>query len=262
MKKLNIQDIKASKNIKKLSMVTAYDAVFAKLFDGNIDIILVGDSLNMSFANSSDTVGATLKQMIYHTQAVCSATSSSFVVCDMPFGSVATRKKALKNAIKVYKQTKADAIKIEGGADMADTIKYLTSRNIACMGHIGLMPQVSRAQGGYKVRGKDTEDTKALIDDAKAIEKAGVFAIVLEGVKADMAADITKAVSVPIIGIGAGTDVDGQVLVWSDMFGFNDGFVPKFVRVYMDGAGLIREKLRQFTTDIQDGSFPDKSEIY
>ncbi len=262
MKKINIQNIKDSKHSKKLSMITAYDAVFAKLFDGNIDIILVGDSLNMSFANHSDTVSVTLKQMIYHTRAVCSAVKHSFVVCDMPFGSVCSKKKALKNAIKVYKQTKADAIKIEGGANMAKTIRHLTTQNIACMGHIGLMPQVSRAQGGYKVRGKDKNDIQILINDAKAIEKAGVFAMVLEGVKADIALQITKAVSVPVIGIGAGTEVDGQVLVWSDMFGFNDGFMPKFVRTYMDGATLIKENLKKFNQDIQSGDFPNKSEVY
>ncbi len=262
MKKLNLQDIKASKNIKKISMITAYDGVFAKLFDGNIDIILVGDSLNMSFANKNDTISTTLKQMIYHTNAVCSTVEESFVVCDMPFGSVTTKQKALKSAIKVYKKTNADAIKIEGGKNMATTIEYLTSQNIACMGHIGLMPQVSRAQGGYKVRGKDENDIATLIEDAKAIEKAGVFAIVLEGVKADIAKHITKAVSVPIIGIGAGCDVDGQVLVWSDMFGFNDGFMPKFVRVYMDGATLIKESLNKFTQDIKSGDFPSKNEVY
>lgn len=253
---------KAKINNNKLVMVTAYDALFAKLLDQNVDMILVGDSLNMSFAGKEDTLSATLDQMIYHTQAVCTGAPNTFVVCDMPFGTYTDEKLALESAVKVYQQTQAAAIKIEGGVEKAPIIKALTSNSIAVMGHIGLMPQFVRSEGGYKVKGKDESNIASLIEDAKAVEAAGAFAIVVEGVKSEAAKAITQAVSVPVIGIGAGKDVDGQVLVWSDMFGFFEEFKPKFVRQYLDGAKLIKDGLNQFNSDVKDGSFPNKNEEY
>ncbi|MBL6970280.1 MAG: 3-methyl-2-oxobutanoate hydroxymethyltransferase [Campylobacterales bacterium] len=253
---------KAKTNNNKLVMVTAYDALFAKLLDQNVDMILVGDSLNMSFAGKEDTLSATLDQMIYHTQAVCTGAPNTFVVCDMPFGTYTDEKLALESAVKVYQQTQAAAIKIEGGVEKAPIIKALTSNSIAVMGHIGLMPQFVRSEGGYKVKGKDESNIASLIEDAKAVEAAGAFAIVVEGVKSEAAKAITQAVSVPVIGIGAGKDVDGQVLVWSDMFGFFEEFKPKFVRQYLDGAKLIKDGLNQFNSDVKDGSFPNKDEEY
>ena len=236
--KMNITKIKKAKNIKKLTMITAYDALFAKLFEKEVDMILVGDSLNMSFAGKPDTLSATLDQMIYHTNAVCQGASEAFVILDMPFGTYINKDEALTNAVKVYRDTNAAAIKIEGGEDRAEIIKHLTSNSIAVMGHIGLMPQYVRSEGGYKVRGKTQEDTEQLIKDAIAVEKAGAFCIVVEGVKSESALKITEAVNIPVIGIGAGNATDGQVLVWSDMLGLNEDFTPKFVRQYLDGANF------------------------
>ena len=260
--KMNITKIKNSKNNKKLTMITAYDALFAKLFEEIADMILVGDSLNMSFAGKPDTLSATLEQMIYHTNAVCAGATKAFVILDMPFGTYINKDEALKNAVEVYRQTKAAAIKIEGGEDRAEIIKHLTSNSIAVMGHIGLMPQYVRSEGGYKVRGKTAQDTEQLIKDAIAVEKAGAFAIVVEGVMSEAALKITKAVNIPIIGIGAGNITDGQVLVWSDMLGFFEEFKPKFVRHYMQGASLVKEAVNQYRNDVQDSSFPSKEEEY
>ena len=260
--KMNITKIKNSKNNKKLTMITAYDALFSKLFAEIADMILVGDSLNMSFAGKPDTLSATLEQMIYHTNAVCAGAKTAFVITDMPFGTYINKNQALENAIKVYQETNAAAIKIEGGEDRADIIKHLTSNSIAVMGHIGLMPQYVRSEGGYKVRGKTPQDEEQLIRDAIAVEKAGAFSIVVEGVMSNIAKKITKAVNIPIIGIGAGNVTDGQVLVWSDMLGFFEEFKPKFVRHYMQGASLVKEAVNQYRNDVQDSSFPSKEEEY
>ncbi len=260
--KMNITKIKKSKNNKKLTMITAYDALFAKLFEEVADMILVGDSLNMSFAGKPDTLSATLDQMIYHTNAVCTGAPKAFTILDMPFGTYINKDEALTNAIKVYQQTNAAAIKIEGGEDRADIIEHLTSNSIAVMGHIGLMPQYVRSEGGYKVRGKTPEDSEQLIKDAIAIERAGAFSIVIEGIMSDTAKKITEAVSIPTIGIGAGNVTDGQVLVWSDMLGFFEDFKPKFVRHYMNGAELVKESVNQYRSDVQDASFPAKEEEY
>lgn len=260
--KMNITKIKKAKNNKKLTMITAYDALFAKLFESIADMILVGDSLNMSFAGKPDTLSATLDQMIYHTNAVCTGAPKAFTILDMPFGTYINKDEALKNAVKVYQNTKAAAIKIEGGEDKAKIIKHLTSNSIAVMGHIGLMPQYVRSEGGYKVKGKTSQDAKQLIKDAIAIEKAGAFAIVIEGVLSEVAKKITEAVNIPTIGIGAGNVTDGQVLVWSDMLGFFEDFKPKFVRKYLDGATLIKEAVNQYRSDVQETSFPSKEEEY
>ena len=260
--KMNITKIKKAKNNKKLTMITAYDALFAKLFEEIADFILVGDSLNMSFAGKPDTLSATLDQMIYHTNAVCTGAKDAFVILDMPFGTYINKDEALKNATKVYQETNAAAIKIEGGEDRADIVKHLTQNSIAVVGHIGLMPQYVRSEGGYKVRGKTKEDKEQLIRDAIAIEKAGAFCIVIEGVMSDVAKEITQAVSIPTIGIGAGKDTDGQVLVWSDMLGFFEEFKPKFVRHYLDGANLVKDAVLNYRADVQNKSFPSKDEEY
>ena len=246
----------------KLTMITAYDALFAKIFDDIVDIILVGDSLNMSFFGESDTLSATLEQMIYHTKAVCNGAKKAYIVTDMPFGTYNTPQKALESAIKIYKETKADAVKLEGGAEKADTIKLLTDNAIAVVGHIGLMPQFSRSEGGYKVKGKDEASKEKLLRDAKAIEEAGAVMLVIEGVKEEVAKEITEFVSIPTIGIGAGRYTKGQVLVWSDMLGFFNEFKPKFVRRYLNGAEIVKSAVRKFKDDIISGKFPDEEEIY
>lgn len=260
-KKVTINTIQNLKGKEPITMVTAYDALFANLFDGSVEMILVGDSLNMSFLGKSDTLSATLPQMIYHTQAVCNGAKKSFVVLDMPFGSYNTPDDALKSAVQVYQETEASAVKIEGGKSRAPIIKHLTSNSIAVMGHIGLMPQFVRSEGGYKVRREDSQ-LQELIEDAKAIEEAGAFAIVIEGVRDDIAKAITEAVSIPTIGIGAGVDTDGQVLVWSDMFGFFEDFKPKFVKHYLQGAKLVRDGLENYVDEVKNRQFPSREYMY
>ncbi|WP_404318531.1 3-methyl-2-oxobutanoate hydroxymethyltransferase [Malaciobacter canalis] len=260
--KMSITKILKTKNNKKLTMITAYDALFANLFAEVADMILVGDSLNMSFAGKPDTLSATLEQMIYHANAVCTGAPKAFVILDMPFGTYTNKDIALKNAVKIYQETNIAAVKVEGGEDKADIVKHLTSNSIAVMGHIGLMPQYVRSEGGYKVRGKTKEDEEQLIRDAIAIEKAGAFAIVVEGVLSSVAKKITEAVNVPVIGIGAGNVTDGQVLVWSDMLGFFNEFKPKFVRRYLDGATLVKDAVLEYRNDVQTTQFPSKDEEY
>ncbi len=258
----NITSIKKAKNRTPLTVITAYDALFASMFNKKIDMILVGDSLNMSFNNAKDTLSASLEMMIYHTNAVCKGAPDTFVICDMPFATYTDEKMALKNASRVYQETAANAVKIEGGAERASIIKALTSNSIAVVGHIGLMPQYVRSEGGYKVRGKSEEDTLKLIEDAKAVERAGAFCLVIESVKADATKRITEAISIPTIGIGAGSDTDGQVLVWSDMFGFFKEFQPKFVKKYIDGAKIIENALDEYIKDVQNRSFPAQKHTY
>ena len=260
-KKVMINTIKDLKGKEPIVMITAYDALFAKLFDSQVEMILVGDSLNMSFLGKSDTLSATLPQMIYHTQAVCAGAKTSLVVLDMPFGSYNTKKEALSNAIQVYQKTDATAVKIEGGKERAPIIEYLVKNSIAVVGHIGLMPQYVRSEGGYKVR-REKKDLKELLKDAKAIEKAGAFCLVIEGVKSEFAKEITDSISIPTIGIGAGADTDGQVLVWSDMFGFFEDFKPKFVKRYLEGGKLIRESLAEYIHEVKNKNFPSNEFIY
>ncbi len=261
MAKLSVKSIIKAKNERKLSVITAYDYLFAKLFNGEVDMILVGDSLNNSFGGRPDTLSATLDVMIYHTNAVCRGATDTFVICDLPFGSYLDESGALASALRVYQETPADAVKIEGGVVKAPLIKRLTENGIAVMGHIGLMPQFFRSEG-FAVKGRAESDLERLIADAKAVEAAGAFAIVIEGVTADVAKKITEAVSVPTIGIGAGKDTDGQVLVWSDMLGFFEDFKPKFVRHYMQGAQAVRKAVKQYKEDVESGAFPAENEQY
>lgn len=261
-KKLSIKSIKKAKHERLLTMITAYDALFASLFEESADIILVGDSLNMSFNGKEDTLSATLDQMIYHTNAVCRGAKNTFVICDMPFGTYNNEAEALKNAIRVYQESPADAVKIEGGKDKAGLIKNLTKHGIAVCGHIGLLPQSVRAEGGYIVRGKTPLDIEELIKDAEAVEDAGAFCIVVEGVKAEAAKLITDAVTIPVIGIGAGSGVDGQVLVFSDMLGLFEAFTPKFVKKYLNGSELVKEALKSYKNEVENRNFPQQEHTY
>lgn len=261
-KKMTISSIKKLKGVRPLVMITAYDALFASLLEPSSDVILVGDSLNMSFAGKNDTLSATMEQMLYHTNAVCMGAKNSFVICDMPFGTYINKDVALKNSIRVFQETPADAVKIEGGSDKADIIAHLTSNGIAVCGHIGLLPQSVRSEGGYKVKGKTEEERYQLIEDAKAVEKAGAFCIVIEGVKADVAKEVANSINVPLIGIGAGADVDGQVLVFSDMLGLFEEFTPKFVKKYIDGASIVKEALKDYSDEVKTREFPQEIHTY
>ncbi len=261
-KKMTISKILNAKGEKPLVMITAYDALFAKLLEESAEILLVGDSHKMSFAGKSDTLSATLDQMIYHTNAVCTGAKESFVICDMPFGTYMSKEQALFNAVKVFQETPADAVKIEGGADKAEIVKYLTSNGIAVCGHIGLLPQSVRSEGGYKVKGKDERSAMSLVNDAKEIELAGAFCIVIEGVKADVAALVSASVGVPVVGIGAGHGVDGQVLVFSDMLGLFEEFTPKFVKKYLDGATLVKDAVATYAKEVVSREFPSEKYTY
>ncbi len=261
-KKMTISSIKNTKGVRPLVMITAYDALFARLLEPSSDMILVGDSLNMSFAGQADTLSATLEQMLYHTNAVCSGAKNSFVICDMPFGTYSSKEEALKNCIRVFRETPADCVKIEGGADKASIIAHLVSNNIAVCGHIGLLPQSVRSEGGYKVKGKTEKEMLQLIEDARAVEKAGAFCMVVEGVKAEVASEIAACVKIPVIGIGAGSGVDGQVLVFSDMLGLFEEFTPKFVKKYMDGASLVKEAVENYAKEVITREFPQEIHTY
>ncbi len=261
-KKMTITSIQKSKGNTPLVMITAYDALFAALLAPSSDMILVGDSLNMSFAGKSDTLSTTMEQMIYHTNAVCNGAKNSFVVCDMPFGSYTNESDALKNSIKVFQETRADCVKIEGGEDKSHIVKHLTSNGIAVCGHIGLLPQSVRSEGGYKIKGKTQEQRVSLLEDAKAIEAAGAFCMVIEGVKADVAAEIAQSVEIPVIGIGAGSEVDGQVLVFSDMLGLFEEFTPKFVKKYIDGASIVKKAIKNYSDEVKTREFPQEIHTY
>ncbi len=262
MENCTVETIKKSKNSSKITMVTAYDALFGRLFDGVVDIILVGDSLSMSFGGQDDTLGITLDEMIYHTKAVCRGVQKSLVVLDMPFGSYIDANSALASGVRVLKETKASAVKLEGGQERAESIYTLTQNGIAVMGHIGLLPQSVRSEGGYKVKGKDDAQIEKLKKDIKAVEEAGAFCAVVEGVKAQVARELAAMTTLPLIGIGAGSGVDGQVLVFSDMLGLNGGHYPKFVRKYLDGAGLVQDAIKQYVEDVKNGRFPSDGESY
>jgi len=261
-KKMTINSIQKTKGERSLVMITAYDALFAKLFENSVDMILVGDSLNMSFAGRKDTLSSTMQQMIYHTNAVCNGAKNSFVICDMPFGTYTNKEDALKNAIDVFQQTNADCVKIEGGKDKAHIVEYLVKNGIAVCGHIGLLPQSVRSEGGYKVKGRDTQEQLKLIEDARAIEEAGAFCMVIEGVIAEVASEITSCVNIPVIGIGAGNGVDGQVLVFSDMLGLFEEFTPKFVKKYIDGASIVKEAVKIYADEVKSKEFPQEIHTY
>lgn len=261
-KKITLKNLQKMKNSEKIVMITAYDALFGAMFDPFVDIILVGDSLNMSFSGREDTISATMEQMIYHTQAVCRKVERSFVLFDMPFGTYSNEDIALQNAIRAYQETGADAIKLEGGREKAHIIRHLSDNAIAVFGHIGLKPQSVRSEGGYSIKGKSQEEKDRIIENAIALEEAGAVALIIEGVKPDVARDVTAKVSIPTIGIGAGVDCDGQVLVWSDMLGFFDDFMPKFVKQYGDGGKFVREAVQNYALDVKSGSFPDEDHTY
>jgi len=261
-KRVTLSTVAKMKGVEPVTMVTAYDALFAKLFDGEVEMILVGDSLNMSFLGKEDTLSATMDQMIYHTQAVGNGAKLACIVFDMPFGSYITKQQALENATRVYRETSAQAVKIEGGKEKADIVKALSQNGIAVVAHIGLMPQHVRSEGGYKVRGKSEEDIALLMEDALALEEAGAAIVLIEGVKSEAAKRVTEALRVPTIGIGAGNSTDGQVLVWSDMFGFFEDFKPKFVKEYVDGAKDIRDGIEAYRDDVKSRIFPSSEYVY
>lgn len=252
---LTFKDFKEKK--EKISMITAYDYTFAKLVEkSNINAILVGDSLGMTMMGEEDTVSVTLDDMIHHSKSVTRACSDTFVICDMPFMSYGTAEDGLYNAGKIMKEGRANAVKLEGGVEVKEIIKKITDAKIPVCAHIGLTPQAINALGGFKVQAKSMESAKKLIEDAKAVEEAGAFAVVLECVPSLLAEKITNILSIPTIGIGAGSGCDGQVLVLQDMLGMNKGFKAKFVKHF---ASLEEEMVEAFNTydkEVKEVLFP------
>lgn len=249
---------------KKLSMLTAYDYSTAKLMDeAGIDGILVGDSLGNVMLGYEDTISVTMEDMIHHGAAVSRGAKDALVVIDMPFMSYQTSVyDAVVNAGRLMKEGRANAIKLEGGVEVAPQIEAITKAGIPVMGHIGLTPQSINAFGGYKVQGKDEEAARKLLEDAKALEKAGVFAIVMECVPAALAEHITKAINVPTIGIGAGAGCDGQILVYQDMLGMFSDYVPKFVKKYVNVGESMKNAFAEYMNEVQQGAFPAKEHGY
>ena len=265
MKKLTIPDIKARKaDGTKIAMLTAYDYPWARMIDqAGIDIALVGDSLAMVVLGHTDTVSVTMDEMLHHTRAVVRGTERALVVADMPFGSYnSSIPAAVKNATRFLKEAGADAVKLEGGRIMADTVDAIVNGGIPVMGHIGLTPQTATSLGGFKVQGKSAEAARLLIDDALALEDAGCFSLVLEAIPAAIAEKITDSVTIPTIGIGAGVDCDGQVLVTHDMVGLFDGFTPKFVKQYTQMRESIIEAIGQYKHEVQNSTFPEQAHSF
>ncbi len=249
---------------KKICMLTAYDYSTAKLFDEcNINGILIGDSLGMVIKGDEDTLGVTIDEIIYHTKAVRKGSKNALIVSDMPFLSYhVSVEQAVLNAGRLVKEGGAHAVKLEGGAHVIKQIEAIVNAQIPVMGHLGLTPQSVNAFGGFKVQGKSEETVKKLIEDAKLIEKAGAFAVVLEGIPAKVAEIITNSISIPTIGIGAGKECDGQILVYQDMLGMFNDFVPKFVKQYANLGTIIKEAVGSYIIEVQNGSFPEEKHTF
>jgi 3-methyl-2-oxobutanoate hydroxymethyltransferase len=249
---------------QKISMLTAYDYSMAKIVDeASIDVILVGDSASNVMAGHETTLPITLDQMIYHASSVVRAVKRSLVVVDMPFGSYqGNSKEALSSAIKIMKESGGHAVKMEGGQEILESIRRILTAGIPVMGHLGLTPQSIYKFGTYVVRAKEDEEAQRLIEDAKALEEVGCFAIVLEKIPAALAAKVAQMIAIPVIGIGAGNGVDGQVLVIHDMLGINNEFNPRFLRKYNNLHAHMLKAFQDYKNDVQSGDFPNASESY
>ena len=249
---------------EKISMLTSYDYTTAQIVDGaGIDVILVGDSASNVVAGNITTLPITLDQMIYHGKAVVRGVKRALVVVDMPFGTYQTSAyDAVTNAIQIMKITHADALKLEGGEEVIESVKKIIASGIPVMGHLGLMPQSINKYGTYAVRAKGDEEAEKLIRDAKLLEEAGCFAIVIEKVPACLAERVAKELTIPVIGIGAGGGVDGQVLVVSDMLGMTNGFSPRFLRRYADLHTVMTNAISQYVEDVKNNDFPNEKEQY
>lgn len=249
---------------EKIAMLTAYDYSMARIIDAaGIDVILVGDSASNVMAGHETTLPITLDQMIYHAASVIRGVDRALVVVDLPFGSYqGNSKEALTSAIRVMKESGAHAVKMEGGKEIEESIKRILSAGIPVMGHLGLTPQSIYKFGTYNVRAKEEEEAKRLIEDAHVLEKAGCFAIVLEKIPATLATQTAQEISVPLIGIGAGAGVDGQVLVLHDMLGLNVGFNPRFLRRYLNLFDDIKGAVGAYVNDVKQKDFPNTSEQY
>ncbi len=265
VKKVTTHVLQEMKNAgEKITMLTGYDYTMARIIDtAGIDVILVGDSASNVMAGHETTLPITLDQMIYHASSVVRGVKRALVVVDMPFGSYqGNSKEALSSAIRIMKESGGHAVKLEGGQEVEESISRILTAGIPVMGHLGLTPQSIYKFGTYVVRAKEMDEAKRLIEDAKALEAAGCFAIVLEKIPADLAAKVAKEVEIPIIGIGAGPGVDGQVLVVHDMLGINNEFSPRFLRKYHNLFEEMLGSFHRYIEDVRSGDFPNEDESY
>jgi len=256
--------IEMKANGEKISMLTAYDYSMAKIVDtAGIDVILVGDSASNVMAGHETTLPITLDQMIYHASGVVRAIERALVVVDLPFGSYQSDpKEALRSSIRIMKESGGHAVKLEGGSEIKDSIKKILNAGIPVMGHLGLTPQSIYKFGSYTVRAKEEEEAEKLMQDAKMLEKIGCFALVLEKIPAHLAAKVAQSISIPVIGIGAGANVDGQVLVIHDMLGMNNEFSPRFLRRYLNLYEQMTSAISQYVKDVKSNDFPNVNEQY
>ena len=265
IKKITTHQLQAMKDRgEKISMLTAYDYSMAQLIDeAGVDIILVGDSASNVMAGHNTTLPITLDQMIYHASSVIRAVTRSFVVVDIPFGSYqGNSSEALRSVIRVMKESGAHSVKIEGGAEIKESVLRVLSAGVPVMGHLGLTPQSIYKFGTYAVRAKEEDEAEKLIADAKLLEECGCYAIVLEKIPADLAKRVSEEISIPTIGIGAGPDTDGQVLVMHDMLGITKEFKPRFLRQYADVGSIITEAVGNYIKDVKSKDFPNQNESY
>lgn len=248
----------------KLTVLTAYDYPTARIADrAGIDAVLVGDSLGMVCLGYPDTVSVTMEEMLHHTAAAARGTESALLIADMPFLSYQiSPEEAVRNAGRFIKEARADCVKVEGGRSIAPAVAAMVRAGIPVMGHIGLTPQTATALGGFKVQGRDEQAAIDMVEDAKALEEAGAFSLVIECVPVELADKITKSVGIPTIGIGAGPGCDGQVLVIHDMAGLFDRFQPKFVKRYADAGSLISEAVKAYIREVQEGTFPGPEHVF
>jgi len=264
-KKVTVKSlVDMKKNGEKISMLTAYDFTMAKILDGaGIDVLLVGDSASNVMAGHETTLPITLDQMIYHASSVVRAITRCLVVVDLPFGSYQSDpKEALRSAIRIMKESGGHSIKLEGGKEIKESIKRILNAGIPVMGHLGLTPQSIYKFGTYTVRAKEEEEAEQLMEDALMLERLGCFAVVLEKVPAKLAQEVAEAISIPVIGIGAGNGVDGQVLVTHDMLGMTHEFHPRFLRRYLDMHTEMTGAFKSYITDVKSGDFPNDKEQY
>ncbi len=265
MKKVTINTLKKMKQAgERITMLTAYDATFAKLLDrAGIEILLVGDSLGMVVQGHDTTLPVTMDQMVYHCAAVRRGVSQAHLVADMPFGSYqASADEAVKNAVRLCAEGGCESVKLEGGAEYGEIIQRIVRAGVPVMGHIGLTPQSVHKLGGYVVQGRNEDKAERLKADAKALEAAGCYSIILEMMPTELSAEIARSVSIPVIGIGAGAGCDGQVLVIYDLLGMNPDFSPRFVKKYLDLGVLIRDAVTQFRDEVKHGAFPDEAHSF
>lgn len=247
---------------QKITALTAYDASFAKLFDEQgIDILLIGDSLGMVLQGHDDTLPVSIDDVAYHTRAVCKGTERAFVIADMPFMSYASAEQTYTNAAKLM-SSGASMVKVEGGDWLLETIKGLNQRGVPVCGHLGLTPQSVHVFGGFKVQGRDDLQAEQMIEQAVKLAQAGIQLLVLECIPTDLAAAITQAVNIPVIGIGAGAKTDGQILVMHDMFGISANYMPKFSKNYLVDTGDMRLAVKQYIDEVQAGIFPSKEHSF